>query len=44
MSVRLSAWNNSTSNWRIFLNFDIWIFFENVEEIQVSLKSDNNNG
>jgi len=31
MSVRLSAWNNSALTGRIFIKFDIWIFFENFE-------------
>ena len=42
MCVRLSAWINSTSTGRIFVKFGIWIFFENIEKIQVSLKSDKN--
>ena len=42
MSVRLSAWNNSASTGRIYVKFGIWIFFENIEKIQVSLKSDKN--
>ena len=32
------------SHWRIFMKFDILVFFENVDEIQVSLKWDNNAG
>jgi hypothetical protein len=37
-SVRLSAWNNSALTGRIFVKFDIWVFFEkNVRKIQVSL-------
>jgi hypothetical protein len=28
--VPLSAWNNSTPTARIFMKFDIWIFFENL--------------
>jgi hypothetical protein len=30
MSVRLSAWNNSTATRRIFMKFDISVFFENL--------------
>jgi hypothetical protein len=30
MSVRPSPGNNSAPNVRIFMNFDIWVFFENV--------------
>ena len=41
MSVRLSAWNNSSTTGRIFMKFDI--FRKYVEEIQVLLKSDKNN-
>ena len=29
-SVRPPAWNNSTSTGRIFMKFDIWVFFENL--------------
>ena len=29
-SVRLSAWNNSAPTGRIFMKFDIWIFFESL--------------
>jgi len=44
MPLRLSAWN-SVLNGRIFMKFDIWIYFEKLsEKIQVSLKSDNNKG
>jgi len=44
LSVRPSAWN-SASNGRIFMKFDVWLFFfqKSVEKIQVSLKSENNN-
>ena len=42
-SVRLSAWNNSAPIKRIFMTFDI-IFRKSVDKIQVSLKSDKNNG
>jgi hypothetical protein len=39
--VLLSAWNNSAPTGRIFMIFDIRLFFEeSVEKIQVSLKSD----
>ena len=45
MSVCLSAWNNSAPTGRIFMKFDITNFLEKpVEKIQVSLKSDKNNG
>jgi hypothetical protein len=30
VSIRLSAWNNSVPNGRIFMKFDIWAFLENV--------------
>ena len=30
LSVRLSAWNNSASTGPIFMQLDIWIFFENL--------------
>ena len=42
--VRLSAWNNSDPTGRIFMKFDMSIFRNTVEKIQVSLKSDKNNG
>jgi hypothetical protein len=29
MSVRPSTWNNSAVTGRIFMKFDIWVFFEN---------------
>ena len=29
-SVRLSTWNNSALTGRIFMKFDIWVFFENM--------------
>ena len=45
LSVRPFEWNNSAPTGRIFMKFDIWRVFQNsVEKIQVSLKSDNNNG
>jgi len=45
MSVCPSAWNNSASTGRIFMKFDNSIFFENLStKIQISLKSENNNG
>jgi hypothetical protein len=44
-SVCLSASNNPAPNARILINFDIWVVFrKSVEKIQVSLKSDKNNG
>jgi len=33
MSVRLSAWNNSTPTGGIFKKFYIWVFFENLPRI-----------
>jgi hypothetical protein len=30
MSVCPSAWNNSAPTERIFMKFDIWVFFENL--------------
>ena len=42
-----SAWNHSALAGRIVMKFDIWIyffFFKSIEKIQVSLKSDKNNG
>jgi len=46
MSIRLSAWNNSPPTERFFLwNFILWnIFQKSVEEVQVSLTSDKNDG
>jgi hypothetical protein len=45
MSVRPPACNNSAPTGRIFIKFDILnIFRKSVEKIEVSLKSDNNNG
>jgi len=29
-SVRPSAWNNSALTGRIFMKFDVWVFFENL--------------
>jgi len=43
-SVCLSTRNNSASTRRIFMKFDISVFRKYVEKIQVSLKSDKNNG
>jgi len=40
MSVRPSAWDNSAPTRRILFKFRIQVFAENVEKIQVSLKSD----
>ena len=43
--VRPSAWNNSAPTGRIFMKFDISVFFEKyVEKIPVSLNFDKNNG
>jgi hypothetical protein len=45
MSVRPSAWNNSALTERILIKFDILEFSrKSIEKIQVSLKSDKNNG
>jgi hypothetical protein len=43
MPVRPPAWKNSAPTGRIFMKFDIY-FSKICEKIQVSLKSDNNNG
>jgi hypothetical protein len=43
-SVCPSAWNNSDPNERIFIKFDISVFFETVDKTQVLLKSGYNNG
>jgi hypothetical protein len=44
-SVLLSTWNNSAPTGRILMKFNIWIFFrKSVKKIQISLKSDKNNG
>ena len=43
-SVCLSIWNESAPSGRIFMKFDIWEFFENLEKIQVWLKFDKNKG
>ena len=44
LSVRPSTWNNSAPTGRIFMKFDIWLFFrKSVDKIQVSLKSGKNN-
>ena len=45
MSVRPSAWNNSAPTERIFMKFYILIFFrKSVFKVQVTIKSDKNNG
>jgi len=44
LSVCPSAWNNSTPTGRIFVKFDIWLFFlKCVEKIRFSLTSGKNN-
>jgi hypothetical protein len=44
-SVYPSAWNNSSTTGRILIKLDILAFFRrSVEKIQVSLKSNKNNG
>jgi hypothetical protein len=44
MTVRPSAWNNSVPNGRIFMKIDVIIFRKSVQNIQVSFKSEKNNG
>jgi hypothetical protein len=45
MSVCLFSWKNSAPSGRILLKFNILYFFRKyVESIQVSLKSNKNNG
>jgi len=45
LSACISSWNNSAPTGRTFTKFDILsIFRKSVEEIQVSFKSDKNNG
>jgi hypothetical protein len=44
LSLRLSTYNNSAPIRRIFTKFCLTIFRKSVEKIQVSLKSDKNNG
>jgi len=43
-SSGLSAWNNSAPTGRISMKFDRVFFPKSVQKIQVSLKSDENNG
>ena len=44
-SLRPPEYKNSASTGRIFIQFDIWVFFwKYVEKFEVSLKSDKNNG
>jgi len=40
MSVSPSPWNSSAPTGRIFIKFDIWVFFEKSVKIRVSFKSD----
>ena len=43
LSVRPSAWNNSSSNGMVLVVFPIWLFLENrMQNIHFPLKSDNN--
>ena len=42
-SIHIFTWNNSVTTERIFMKFDIWVFFEICREIQVSLKRDTEN-
>jgi len=43
--VRPSSWNKSAPPRRIFMKFDIWVFFEkSAQKIQVSLQYDKNYG
>ena len=45
MSFHPSTWNNSAPTGWTFMKFDIWVSLKkSAEKIQVSLKSDNNNG
>jgi len=44
ISVCPSAWNNSAHIELTFMEFDMSIFRKTVEKIQVSLKSEKNNG
>ena len=44
MSVCPSAWNNSVPSGWIWIKFDTEVFQKSVMKIQVSLKSDMNNG
>jgi hypothetical protein len=44
MSVCPSEWNNSDPNTLIYMEVHISAFSVNVDKIQVSLKSDKNNG
>ena len=44
VSVRPPAWNNSAPGGRILRMLDIWAFYENLSRVQVSLKSEKNNG
>jgi len=45
LSVRLSAWNSSAPTERIFVKFDISVFFENLSrKFKISLKSDKHSG
>jgi hypothetical protein len=43
-NVSLSAWNNSALTGRIFIKFGIYTLRKSVGKIQVSLKSEKNNG
>jgi hypothetical protein len=42
VSVRPPAWNRSVPTGWIFVKFDISVFLEKLEKIQVLLKSDEN--
>jgi hypothetical protein len=43
LSVRPFAWHNSLTTGRIFMKFNIWVFFQNLStKIQVSVKYDKN--
>jgi hypothetical protein len=45
LSVRPSAWNNSSPTERIFTKFDIWWFiWKSLEKFRVLSRSDKNNG
>ena len=45
LPVRPSAWNSSDPTGRIFMKFDIWVFFEkSVTKIHVTLTSEKISG
>jgi hypothetical protein len=44
LSIRLCSWNNAARNGRIFMIFDIRVFFKTLSKIKISLTSYKNNG